>query len=139
MSRLAEIKTKEDVPRGFAGIIEKTFEPLNSKEKFKRRFETLNVNILLNAINVNYAALIEFSNGYVKVSSIPNKPKEELSKKKIGWDAYLEMDTQTFLALAMKRLSMTGLLKKIVKKEVRIKGMRKLLILPKILSILIEN
>ena len=59
--------------------------------------------------------------------------------QRIGWDAYLEMDTQTFLALAMKRLSMTGLLKKIVKKEVRIKGMRKLLILPKILSILIEN
>ncbi len=136
---MSEIKLEKERIRGFAGLIAGGLLPLNEIQKFKEQFAKTNIKILLNAINVNFAALIIIKNGLLTVESIPNKPKENLKKKKIGWDALMAMDTQTYLALAMDRLPMSKLGLKLLTGKVKVKGLRKLLILKKMLILLSES
>ena len=135
---MSETKLEKKRIRGFAGLIASGLLPLNDKKKFKEQFGKTNTKILLNAVNVNFAALIIINNGTLIIESVPNKPKENLKKKRLGWDALLAMDTQTYLALAMNRISMLRLGMLVLKGKVKIRGMRKLLVLKKILTILSE-
>ncbi|MFX0029055.1 MAG: hypothetical protein ACFE8B_07590 [Candidatus Hermodarchaeota archaeon] len=122
--------------RGFAVLIKSILTPLNENKKFQEKFKTTNVKILLNASNLNHAAIIIIDKGIVKVESIPNKPRENLKKKNVGWDAFVEMDTQTFLAIVMDRLSLFGVAKMWLTNKVKLRGIRKLLILLKIIKFL---
>jgi hypothetical protein len=122
--------------RGFAVLINSILMPLNKNKKFQEKFGNLNVKFLLNASNLNHAAIIIVEKGMVKVESIPNKPKENLKKQKVGWNAFLEMDTQTFLAIAMNRLSLFGVAKRWLSRKIKMHGIIKLLILLKIFRFL---
>ena len=135
---MTEVKEEKKMVRGFAGLIYGVMMPLNEKEKFKKKFANSQVKILINASNLNYAALIIIDKGTVDVKSVPNKPKENLEKKNAGWDAFLEMSAATFLAFAMKRLSLPGMAKLVLKREVRLKGLRKLMALMQMMKILAE-
>ncbi|MFX1329509.1 MAG: hypothetical protein ACFE91_15380 [Promethearchaeota archaeon] len=136
---MIDINKNEDNIKGFATLINSILLPLNKNETFKDKFKNINAKILLNATNLKYAALIIVDHGSVKVKSIPNKPKTNLNKKKVGWNAYLEMDTQTFLAIAMNRLSVLGVAKMWLKRKIKMRGIRKLLLLLKILKFLTEE
>lgn len=125
--------------RGFAVLINSILTPLNENKKFQEKFKNLKVKILLNALNLNHAAIIIVDKGLVRVESVPNKPKENLKKRKVGWDAFLEMDTQTFLALAMNRLSLFGVGKKWLTRKIKMRGIIKLLILLKIFKFLTNH
>jgi hypothetical protein len=122
--------------RGFAILIKSILTPLNENKKFQEKFGNINAKILLNASNLNHAAIINIQNGFVRVKSIPNKPEENIKKKKLGWDGFLEMDTQTFLAIAMNRLSLLGGAKMLLTRRIKMRGIRKLLILLKIFRFL---
>ena len=124
--------------KGFAGIVAKQVEPLNSIEKFKEDFKDTELKILLNAKDGKYAALLIIEKGTLIVKSISNQPKSNLEKKVIGWDGYISMDTQIFLSLAMKRLSIVKLGLKIITGNVKIKGIFKLLAMLKLIKILTE-
>jgi len=134
-----ESNPKEEKVRGFAGLIDAILNPINDLKKFQDEFSNIDTKILLNAINVDHAALIIIKNSTLTVKSIENKPKEKLNKKVLGWDALLEMDTQTFLAVSMKKISMLSMLKKILTGKIKVKGIRKVLILLKILALLDEE
>ncbi len=134
-----ETKLEKERIRGFAGLIASGLLPLNEKKKFKEQFANTDLKILLNAVNVNFAALIIIKNGVLSIESIPNKPKENLKKKKLGWDALLAMDSQTYLALAMNRLPMSKLGLKVLTGKVKVRGLRKLLVLKKMLLLLSES
>ena len=136
---MGEVKLKEKKAKGFAGLIEAVLSPLNNTKKFKEKFVTTNVKVLLNAINLDHAALIILENGTLRVEGVENKPKENLKKKKIGWNALLEMDSQIFFAIAMNRLSMPGVIKNWLRGKIKMKGIRKLLILLKVFSLLNED
>ncbi|MFX1418450.1 MAG: hypothetical protein ACFE9N_05970 [Promethearchaeota archaeon] len=133
-----EIKNEKKI-RGFAGLIYSILAPLNENEGFKEEFRNIEAKILLNATNLNFAALIIVDHGNVRVESIPNKPKENLKKKKVGWNAFLEMDTQTFLAIAMNRISLLGVAKNWLTRKIKMRGIRKLLILLKIFKFLTSS
>ena len=130
----SEIETKR--VRGFAGIIDSTLTPLKSNFKFQTKFEKKSLKFLLNAKNVNFAALIIIDHGHIKVESIKNKPPENLQKKKVGWDGYLETDTQTFLKISMNRISLLGVAKNWLLGKVKMKGILKLLNLLKMFNFL---
>lgn len=136
---MSETKLEKERVRGFAGLLASGLLPLNEKKKFKEQFANTDIKILLNAVNVNFAALIIIKNGVLRVESIPNKPKENLKKKKLRWDALLAMDTQTYLALAMNRLPMSKLGLKVLTGKVKVRGLRKLLVLKKMLLLLSET
>ena len=136
---MSETKLEKERIRGFAGLIASGLLPLNENQKFKEQFANTDIKILLNAINLNFAALIIIKNGVLRVESIPNKPSENLKKKNVGWDALLAMDSQTYLALAMNRLPMSKLGLKVITGKVKVKGLRKLLILKQMLALLSES
>ena len=135
---MTEVKEEKKLVRGFAGLIHSVMMPLNEKEKFKEKFANSQVKILINASNLNYAALIIIDKGTVDVESVPNKPKENLKKDITGWDAYLEMNSAIFLAFAMNRLSLPGMGILVLKRKVKLKGLRKLMIMMQMMKILTE-
>ncbi|MBY9015345.1 MAG: hypothetical protein KGD68_06600 [Candidatus Lokiarchaeota archaeon] len=124
--------------RGFAGLIAKLVEPLNENPNFRNKFNKIQRKFLINATNLNYAAILSIEKGTITVESIPNKPVNNLIKKKLGWDGYIAMDTQLFLALVSKRLSLMGMLKKWISGDITMKGITKLLVFLKILKFLEE-
>ena len=122
--------------RGFAVLIKSILTPLNDNKKFQENFRNVKTRILLNASNLNHAAIINVENGLVRIESIPNKPIENLKKKKVGWDGFLEMDTQIFLAIALNRLSLLGVAKMWLTRKIKMRGISKLLILLKMFRFL---
>ena len=122
--------------RGFAGIIANVLEPLNENPHFKEKFKKTKKKFLINASNLNYAALIIVDNGHLLVESIVNKPKSNLKKKVSGWDGFISMDSQIFLALAMDRISKMKIGQKWLTGKVKMKGLRKLITLLKMFEIL---
>ena len=124
--------------RGFAGLIANVMEHLNDNQNFKEKFRKTQKKFLINASNLNYAALITIDNGRLSVKSIANKPKNNLKKKVTGWDGFISMDSQIFLALAMDRISKIKVALKWLTGKVRMKGLRKLITLLKIFEILKE-
>ena len=133
---MAESNQENKKLRGFAVLINSILTPLNENENFHEKFRKINTKILLNASNLKYAALIIIDHGFVRIESIPNIPKENIKKRNVGWNAFLEMDTQTFLAIAMNRLSILGVGKKWLTGKVKMRGIRKLLILLKMFKFL---
>ena len=126
---MAESNEENKKVKGFALLIKSILSPLNENKKFQEKFRDTDIRVLLNATNLNYAALIIIDHGSVRVESIPNKPKENLKKKNANWNGFLEMDTQTFLAIAMSRISIPGMAKKWLTGKIKMRGLRKLLIL----------
>ncbi|MHA2088760.1 MAG: hypothetical protein ACW972_10810, partial [Promethearchaeota archaeon] len=86
---MAEINEDKEKLRGFAVLINSVFSSLNENLKFQEKFKNVDTKILLNAPNLKYAALIVIDHGSLNVKSILNKPKANLKKKKIGWNAIL--------------------------------------------------
>ena len=122
--------------RGFAGLIKSIMEPLNENLEFKENFKKLDRKFLINASNLEHAALISVNQGVLKVESVLNKPESNLKKKLIGWDGYISMDSQIFLALAMNRISIIGIGLKWILGKVKMKGILKLLALLSIFEFL---
>lgn len=122
--------------RGFAGLIEKVLMPLNENEEFQEKFKDVQRKYVLNASNLKFAAIITINNGSLWVESVPNDSPANLSKENLGWDGYLEMDSQTFLRVAMDRISLIGVGLKWITGKIKLKGLLKLIMLLKIFKLL---
>ena len=130
---MAENETKNKRLKGFAGIVAKEIEPLNSIEKFKEDFKDKVIKILLNAKDGKYAALLVIDHGRVYVEGIENKPKENIKKKVAGWDGLLQTDTQTFVDLLSGDNVTTGkIVAKILARKIKIRGVKNVLVLLKL-------
>ena len=124
-------------PRGFAGVIASQIAPLNSNPAFIAAFKDAKpVRILLNSTNADHAALIVIEKGAINVEGIDNKPTSNLSKANARWDGFISCSTQTFLALALGRLSMVKMLGKLLSGEIQVRNILKVLQFRKILAYL---
>ncbi|MFX1317154.1 MAG: hypothetical protein ACFE9T_14935 [Promethearchaeota archaeon] len=128
----------EKKARGFAGIIKNVLEPLNEHPKFKEQFKNTKRKYLVNASNLNYAALITIENGILIIESVRNKPKSNLKKRNLGWNGYISMNSQIFLALAMDKISLLNIGLKWLTRKVKIKGLIKMVTLLKLFNLLKE-
>jgi hypothetical protein len=131
-----ETKVVEEKAREFAGLIASVLAPLNQNPKFKEKFKKIERKYLINASNLNYAALVKIDNGRLTVQSVANKPKSNLKKKVTGWDSFISMDSQIFLALAMDKISKAKVGLKVISGKVKLKGFRKLPTLLKLFELL---
>ncbi|TFG25519.1 MAG: hypothetical protein EU532_11575 [Promethearchaeota archaeon] len=130
---MAENETKKKRLKGFAGIVAKEIEPLNSIEKFKEDFKDKTIKILLNAKDGKYAALLVIDHGRIYVEGIENKPKENIKKKVLGWDGLLQTSTQTFVDLLGGDNITTGkIVAKILTGKIKIRGVKNVLVLLKL-------
>jgi len=126
----------EKKARGFAGLIENVVDPLNKNPKFKEQFKNKKRKFLINASNLTYAALITIDNGKVIIESVKNKPQSNLKKKILGWDGYISMSSQIFLAFAMDKISLINIGIKWLTRKVKIKGLTKMVTLLKVFNLL---
>ncbi|MFX1495951.1 MAG: hypothetical protein ACFFBH_00345 [Promethearchaeota archaeon] len=116
--------------KGFAGIVSKQVEPLNSIEKFKEDFKDRELKILLNAKDGKIAALLIIDKGRIYVEGIENKPKENIKKKNVEWDGLLQAKTQVFVdLLGGENVSMGNIIGKILTGRIKIRGIKKVLVL----------
>jgi len=130
---------KKKKPRGFAGVIYNQLMPLNDIEKFKGKYKETDLKILLNAKDGRHAALIIIDKGTLDVEGIPNKDKDALKKDVLGWEGKLETTTPIFLDLATGKLSTMGVLGKIITRKIKLKGMKKVMVLIDLFTILDEH
>lgn len=121
--------------RGFAKIVSKEVEPLNSYDKFKEKYKDTEVKVLLNPKDGKEAALIVIDKGTIYVESIKNT-KENIKKKNAGWDGFLEAKLQLFLDILTGRDVTVGMVvKKILFRQAKIRGIKKVLMLLQLFSI----
>ena len=119
--------------KGFAGVVSKQVEPLNSIEKFKEDFKNTELKILLNAIDGKMAALLIIDKGKISVEGIENKPKENIKKKVAGWDGRIQAKTQVFVdLLGGAKVSTGSVIGKILTGKIKIRGLSKVLVLLKL-------
>ena len=121
--------------RGFAKIVSKEVEPLNSYDKFKEKYKDTEVKVLLNPKDGKEAALIVIDKGTIYVESIKNT-KENIKKKNAGWDGFLEAKLQIFLDILTGGDVTVGMIvKKILFRQAKIRGIKKVLMLLELFSI----
>ncbi|MFX0031422.1 MAG: hypothetical protein ACFE9P_02065 [Candidatus Hermodarchaeota archaeon] len=119
--------------KGFAGVVSKQVEPLNSIEKFKEDFKDTELKILLNAIDGKMAALLIIDKGKIYVEGIENKPKENIKKKVAGWGGRIQAKTQVFVdLLGGDKVSTGSVIGKILTGKIKIRGLSKVLVLLKL-------
>ncbi|MFX1257454.1 MAG: hypothetical protein ACFFAN_06330 [Promethearchaeota archaeon] len=127
---------KKPKAQGFARIVEQMIIPFNSAEEFKQIYDIKDKKILLNPKDGKYAALLIFENGNVRVESVANTPKENLKKKKLGWNAFLETTLEIFFKISTGELSKIQVSKKWFGRKLKMRGIRVLLDFLKIISYL---
>ncbi|MFX0049579.1 MAG: hypothetical protein ACFE8G_15705 [Candidatus Hermodarchaeota archaeon] len=119
--------------KGFAGVVSKQIEPLNSIDKFKEDFRDRTVKILLNATDGKNAALIVIDKGTIHVEEVENKTKENIKKKNAGWDGRIQAKTNDFVELlTSENLSVGSVVGKVLTYKIRIRGLFKALTLLKL-------
>ena len=127
-------KERKERLKGFAAVIKGQLEALNTIPYFKERFGLVDLKFLLIATDMYPAALVHVDHGEIKFSSVP---KEECRKwKKTGAQSLLECTTEQFLAIAMGKLNPV---KAWIKRQIKIRGPRKLIELNRMFNILSYN
>lgn len=96
---------------GYAQIVAHALMPLNGNAAFRRRYANVKRSFILNSPHWSKVAVVVVDHGSLQVLGLGKKPAAEFTDTVEAADAYLEMGTDTFLAFAMKRLSVAGVLK----------------------------
>ena len=122
--------------KGIGGVLQKQLAPLETNERFLKKYSNLKLIILLNAKDSKYAAVVRFNEGKITVESVSNADEKALKKKVLLWDGMLKTTTPLFLKIAMGELSLIAMTKKIITRKIKAKGIRNLLKLQKIFAYL---
>lgn len=118
--------------KGFAGIVWKLVEPLNSMEKFKEEFADVKVKILVNPKDQKRAALIKIDKGTIDIEDVKND-KETL--KNLKYDGLFEAPFNLLGKVFEEGLSTGTLLKKWITRKIKLRGIRKLAIFGKLMAL----
>ena len=84
---------------------------------------------LFNSPHWQYAALVDIENGTVRVDAVANQPVAGLSRSRLRWDGFVEMDSRLFLALLTRRCSLAAAVGKWLAGEIKLRGFRHLFLL----------
>ncbi len=133
---MAEKQEKKPRVKGFAGMISKQLDSLNRNDKFKHVFRDVSKKILLNANDAKYAALIKIEKGTLIVEGVENDSKAKLKKKVVGWNGFLSTSTNLLLDAAIGKLPLWKMGIKVLTRKIRVRGIRSLLLLQKMFTIL---
>ncbi len=130
--------SKKDKPKrkkGIAGVIWRLMGPLNENEKFKKKFAETKANILLIAKDQKYMAMVKVNNGTLEVDDHPYN-KETVKSLKKERDGLFKANTEILMKLAMGEMGIGSLVVKWITRKVGLRGIRKLLVLYKLFSLL---
>ena len=109
--------------KGFARTIMGQLGILNESEYFKKKYNKLDLRILLINIDERYAALVNIKDAVVDVDGIKYNRKDPNEVKKLikstKWNGMLKVDTEQFFAIATGKMSTGGLLKLVLTRNLR--------------------
>ncbi|MBN2157476.1 MAG: hypothetical protein JW776_15630 [Candidatus Lokiarchaeota archaeon] len=124
--------------KGFARTIDGQLGILNESEYFKNKYGDLNLRILLINTDERYAALVSINDAIVDVDGIKfdRKDPNEIKKliKSTAWNGMLKVDTEQFFAIATGKMSTGGLLKLVLKRNLR--GIKPMLSFSKLFGVI---
>ncbi len=118
--------------KGFAGIVWKLVEPLNTMEEFIEEFAEVEVKILVNPKDQKRAALIKIDKGTIDVEDVKND-KETL--KSLKYDGLFEGPFNLLAKVFEEGLSTGTLLKKWITRKIKLRGLKKLTIFGKLMAL----
>lgn len=138
MGELSEKREKKPKLRGFVGVIWKQLEPLNNIDFFKKKYQEEKFKILLNATDGKLAAIIIVEKGMLSVESVKNGDKKYMKQvyKENNCNGKLYTTMPLFLDIAMGKLGLGAIVKKIIGRKIKIKGIKNLLKLLDMFNIL---
>ena len=121
----------ENEVKGFVKLLWTQLIPLNDNPKFQSFFKNDKLAFLINITDDDYAGLIQINKGEIQVESVKNGNKKYMKKlyEQYDCDGMLETTMAMLLEIAQGNLSTGAMLKEILKKNMRVKGIRKLRIL----------
>ena len=120
----------------YAEEIKEYYEPLNNNEIFKKKFKNQQFKVLLNPSDDDYAALVIVDKGTISVEVIANKPKENIGKEVLGWDAMMETTKQMFDDIDAGKISTGAVVRKMISGKIKAKNIRIVSKLEKIQALL---
>ncbi|MFX0000992.1 MAG: hypothetical protein ACFE88_12845 [Candidatus Hermodarchaeota archaeon] len=128
---MSEQEISSEESSEFVKSIKEGYESLNKNDKFKEQFKDIDLKILLNPTDRDYAALITVDKGTVYVQGIENTPKEKVSKETLGWDSYMKTTRETFKKIGDGTLSSRDIRKKVLARKIKVKGLKHLALFSK--------
>jgi hypothetical protein len=134
---MIETKQKERVkkPRGVGGVLYKMLMPLENNEKFQQKYAKFNLKLLINAKDTKHAAVVSVNNSKILIESISNKDKKSLKKKVLQWNGMITTTLPLLLNIATGKLSLMGMVKKIISRKIKVRGIKNLLIMKKMFAL----
>ena len=134
---MIEMKQNERVkkPRGVGGVLYKMLMPLENNERFQQKYSEFNLKLLINAKDTKYAAVVSVNNAKIVIESISNKDKKSLKKKVLKWNGMITTTLPLLLEIATGKLSLMGMVKKIITRKMKVRGIRNLLIMKKMFAL----
>ncbi|MFX0101521.1 MAG: AMP-binding protein [Candidatus Hodarchaeota archaeon] len=127
--------------KGFVKLIARQLLVLNDNPVFQRRFKDEHKTFLLNITDGEYAGIIRIDKGKVAVESVKNGDKKLMDRlyQEYNCDGMLETDLSTLYQMASGNLGIGSILKEIIKKKVRIKGVKKIRLLQDLFNFNMES
>ena len=135
MSEVLEHDKKKRL-KGFGAVLEKQLKPLETNEKFMEKYKNFALKILLNPIDQDNGALIEFNDGKVNIKSISNQYEKNLKKKVLKWDGMMATTTPLFLKIGSGEINDKELKKLVLARKIKVKGTKELKIYSDITNLL---
>jgi crotonobetaine/carnitine-CoA ligase len=125
------IKGNDKEIKGFVKLLWQQLIPLNDNPEFQRKFKEKQLAFLINITDGEYAALIQIDKGVVHIESVKNGDKKYMKElyKKYNCDGMLQTNLALLFEIAQGNLSTGAMVKQIIKKKLRVKGVKKVRIL----------
>ncbi len=132
-----ETKQEEKVkkPKGVAGILYNLLMPLESNERFKERYSKFHLKLLINPKDTKRAVIVAVNDGKILIEAISNKDKKDLKKKALQWNGMITTSIPILLDIAMGKLNLMGMIKKIISRKMKVRGIKNLLIMKKMFAL----
>ena len=134
---MIETKQNERVkkPRGVGGVLYKMLMPLEKNERFQQKYDKFDLKLLINAKDTKYAAVVSVNDAKITIESISNKDKKSLKKKVLKWNGMITTTLPLLLEIATGKLSLMGMVKKVITRKMKVRGIKNLLIMKKMFAL----
>ena len=120
--------------KGVGGIIYNLLAPLETNQKFQKKYARSFLRILINAKDTRYAAVLTIDCAKIIVESLTNDNKKILKKKVLNYNAMIKANVPILLDITTGKLGLMGMVMKIITFKMKVKVIRKLLKLKKLFA-----
>jgi len=131
---LTEEKAKKIKLRGFPATFARRIEGVEEYENFKEFSKDISIKLLLNPTDAKFATFLKIEKGTITIEGVPNNNPENLKKKVLDWDGRMTTDLRTFLKYAAGEMGLGTLIKKILTRNIKVRGLLYFVLIEKLFS-----